>query len=210
VDSSAYGGNSDVSFLIAEDDEQVGRVLHRSLAEHGKTSLVRSIGEARSALAAESFTAVVVDVGLPDGCGLELITDAREQDPAVAALVVSGQVSASRLAEAHLLGAHYLLKPIDTWQLGLFAVRTRSRLRERNTRIKAVVRRWTIEYQLTPAEAAILDLAAHGAPRAKLAALRDVEPSTVKKQVQVVLHKTGDTSLEAAVSRLLRAVLDES
>ena len=199
-----------ISFLIAEDDELVGRILMRTLEGHGRTSLVTTLGAARTALAADSYTAVVVDVGLPDGCGLELITDARANDPMMPALVVSGQVNADRLAEAHLLGAHYLLKPIDTWQLELFAVRARSRLRERTTRVQAIVRRWAIEYELTPAEAAILDLAAHGTPRSRLAQLREVAPSTVKKQVQVVLHKTGDSSLEAAVSRLLRAVLDES
>jgi len=197
-----------VSFLVAEDDEQVGRVLLHTLAEHGRTSLVTTLQQARSALAAETYAAVVVDVGLPDGSGLELITDARTHDPSIAALVVSGQVDGSTLAAAHLLGAHYLLKPVDAWQLGLFAVRTRARLRERQTKIEAVVRRWSAEYELTNAEAAILDLAAHGAPRARLAELREVAPSTIKKQIQVVLNKTGDPSLEAAVSRLLRTVLN--
>ncbi|MBS2016194.1 MAG: response regulator transcription factor [Deltaproteobacteria bacterium] len=199
-----------VSFLIAEDDDLVGRSLQRALGQHGRTSLVTTIDDARTALAAETFSAVVVDVGLPDGSGLDLIPHARCQDPTLPALVLSGQVDASRLAEAHLLGAHYLLKPVDTTQLGLFALRTRARVRERQTRIENVVQRWSYEYQLTAAEAAVLSLAAHGAPRGMLAALRDVAPSTVKKQVHIILDKTGDASLDAAVSRLLRGVLDDS
>jgi DNA-binding NarL/FixJ family response regulator len=196
--------------LVAEDDELVGRVLVRALEEHGRTQLVTTLEAAREALRTQSFTAVVVDVALPDGCGLDLITEARSQDPACSALVVSGGVDERRLAEAHHLDAHYLLKPIDTKQLDLFAVRMVARRRQREEKIAAVVGRWTVEYDLTAAETGVLELAAHGAARARLAELRGVAPSTVKKQVQVVLTKTGDTSLEAAVSRLLRAVVDQS
>lgn len=198
-----------VSFLIAEDDELVGRILVRTLSEHGRTELVTSIEDARTALKTTSFTAVVVDVGLPDGSGLDVITDAREQDPAVSALIVSGGVDQRRLAEAHHLNASYLLKPVDTRQLGLFAVRMRAKMRQRDAKIEALVERCSVEYDLTPAEASVLQLAAQGAARSRLAELRGVAPSTVKKQVQVVLTKTGDTSLEGAVSRLLRAIVDE-
>lgn len=199
-----------VSFLIAEDDELVGRILVRTLSEHGRTELVTTVQEARNILREQSFTAVVVDVGLPDGSGLDLIMDARTQDPHMAALVVSGRVDERRLAEAHHLGVSFLLKPVDTRELGLFAVRTRAKTRSRHERIAAVAERWAVQYDLTPAEAAVLQLAAKGAPRAKLAEMRGVAPSTVKKQVQVLLTKTGDNTLEVAVSRMLRAIVDET
>jgi DNA-binding NarL/FixJ family response regulator len=200
---------SSVSFLIAEDDELVGRLLARALSAHGDTHLVTSVADARSALEARSFTGVVVDVGLPDGSGLDLIDDARRQDPATTALVVSGHVDAPRLAKAHRLRAAYLLKPVDTTQIELFAVRTRSRLHERSVRVAALVRRWAQEHRLTGAEAAILELAAEGHSRVRLAELRNVSPSTLKKQIQIALAKTGDASLESAVNRLLRAVVDD-
>ncbi|MDB4945076.1 MAG: Transcriptional regulatory protein rprY [Labilithrix sp.] len=199
-----------LSFLIAEDDELVGRILVRTLSEHGRTELVSTISDAKRFLETQSFTAVVVDVGLPDGSGLDLISDARTRDPSMAALVVSGNVDERRLAEAHHLGVSFLLKPVDTKELGLFAVRTRARTRARLERIAAIVDRWKVQYDLTPAEAAVLQLAARGVPRAQLPELRNVAPSTVKKQVQIVLTKTGDSSLEAAVSRLLRAIVDET
>lgn len=209
VTCDPQGVGKAASFLIAEDDELVGRVLVRTLSEHGRTELVRTVEDARSALKTRSFTAVVVDVGLPDGSGLDLISDARSQDPSIAALVVSGGVDERRLAEAHHLGAHYLLKPVDTRQIGLFAVRMRSKLNHRDAKIAAIIEQWSVEYDLTPAEAGVLALAVQGAARSRLAELRGVAASTVKKQVQVILTKTGDTSLEAAVSRLLRAIVDE-
>lgn len=206
---SCVAMGSAVSFLIAEDDALVGKILVRELSQHGRTELVTTVEEARTALSKGCFTAVVVDVGLPDGSGLDLIVDARSHDPGVSALVVSGRVDERRLAEAHHLGASFLLKPVDTRQLGIFAARTRSRSQARHEKIAALVERWRVEYELTPAEAAVFELAAHGALRASLAELRGVAPSTVKKQVQVILTKTGDTSLEGAVSRLLRAIVDE-
>jgi DNA-binding NarL/FixJ family response regulator len=197
------------SFLIAEDDELIGRALVRTLSAHGHAELVTTAKQARTALASHSFTAVVVDVALPDGSGLDLISDARAHDPSVSALVVSGGVDAQRLAEAHHLGAPYLLKPLDVRELGLFAVRTRAKMQQKHERIAAIVERWRVEYDLTPAEGAIVELAAHGAPRSRLAELRNVAASTVKKQVQVILTKTGDSTLEGAVSRLLRKIVDE-
>jgi len=199
-----------VSFLIAEDDELVGRILVRALSEHGDAVLVTTIEGARSALKRQSFDAVVVDVGLPDGSGLDLIMDARSHDPSMSALIVSGRVDERTLAEAHHLGVSFLLKPVDTKELGIFAVRTRSKTRARHEKVTAIVERWAVEYDLTPAEAAVLELAAHGARRSRLAALRGVAPSTVKKQVQVILTKIGDVSLEGAVSRLLRTIVDSA
>src|SRR5438270_254959 len=80
-------------------------------------------------------------------------------------------------------------------------------LGEHGKRITAHVQQWTATYDLTTAEAAVLELAAQGAPRPLLPQLRDVAPSTVKKQVQFMLTKTGDSSLDIAVSRLLRAIV---
>lgn len=198
-----------VSFLIAEDDELVGRLLVRALSAHGKTELVTTVADARSAMERESFTAVVVDVGLPDGSGLDLINDARAQDPTVSALVVSGRVDARRLAAAHVLDASYLLKPVNAEQIELFAVRMRSKVRARAARIAQAVEQWSVEYELTRAEASILEIAAEGASRSQLAAARGVAPNTLKKQVQILLAKTGDSTLDVAVNRLLRTLLDE-
>jgi DNA-binding NarL/FixJ family response regulator len=199
-----------VSFLIAEDDAMVGRVLVRALSEHGRTDLVTTVAGARAALSRCAYSAVVVDVGLPDGSGLELITAARRQYPGMSALIVSGGVDERRLAEAHDLGASYLLKPVDTKQLDLFAQRMRTRLRSHRAKLSSVIERWAADYRLTAAEAAVLELSVNGAPRARLAELRGVAPSTVKKQVQVILTKTGDISLDGVANRILRTILDET
>ena len=199
-----------VSFLIAEDDELVGRMLVRALSAHGQTVLVTTLEAALKALKVRSFSAVVVDLGLPDGSGLDVIADARANHPGVSALIVSGNVDQRRLAAAHHLGVPFLLKPVDTREIGIFAVRTRSRTHARNERTAALVEQWTVEYELTPAEASLLALAVHGAQRPHLSELRGVAPSTVKRQVRGILTKTGDGTFEAAISRLLRAAVEQS
>lgn len=195
------------TFLILEDDIHVGKVLTRTLSRFGVAELVPSCRAGRAALAKKPFHAIVADVGLPDGSGLELIAAARALDPSLPALVVSGRVDAVLLREAHTLSAHYLLKPVEDGQLELFAARVRARVETFNARTKATLATWTGEYALTPTEGRVLELAVAGVSRAQLAQSRDVAPSTIKKQVQTILDKTGDPTLEAAVSRLLRAAL---
>ena len=199
-----------VSFLVAEDDGGVGRALVRALAPHGPTVLVSSNTDARRALAAHSFGAIVADIGLPDGSGFHLIAEARERHPTIAALVVSGHVDERRLAEAHRLGAHYLLKPTDVEQLGLFALRARAKSARLAAKSKVALERWAKQYHLTLAESGVLGLAVDGVPRHELANERRVKANTIKQQVQMVLEKTGDASLDEAVKRLLREVINET
>lgn len=198
-----------VSFLVAEDDSSVGRYLARVLGPHGNTELFTTMTEAQAALAAKVFHALVVDVGLPDGSGFNVARTARTRDPAVPVLVLSGRVDAERLAEAHTIGVHYLLKPVDSAQLEVFALRALARAHLRAGRIEAAVKSWTYRYDLTTSEASLLDLSARGALRSELADLRRVAPSTIKKQVQMLLDKTHNPSLDVAVARLLRTALDE-
>lgn len=62
-------------------------------------------------------------------------------------------------------------------------------------------------FDLTPAEAAILCLAAEGHTPGEIAKLRNVQPSTVKKQVQLVNRKLGARSLTHAAIVVLRMAL---
>ena len=193
---------------MAEDDLLVSRSVARALKRHGKTIVVHTFRAAHQALAREVPAALVVDVGLPDGSGLELAAAARVRDPFLPVLVMSGEVDAGRLAESHVLRAHYLLKPVDPKQLEIFASRVRRRATLSPAQIESMADLWKREYDLTRAERDVLLLCALGTPRGELASERDVKPSTVKKQVHLMLANTGDGSLEAAVSRLLREALE--
>jgi DNA-binding NarL/FixJ family response regulator len=194
-------------FLVAEDDLRVGRLVARTLSRHGHACVVATYRDATEALEEGGFSAIVADVGLPDGSGLDLVAAAKRRDPSVAALIMSGDVDSSRLSNAYALGVHYLLKPLDESELDVFASRTTDRGALNRARIDATITAWADERALTSSEAHLLRLAAFGARRGDLADLRNVAPSTIKKQVQSLLSKTAQPTLEVAVSRLLRDAL---
>lgn len=196
--------------MVVEDEACVARVLVKALAPHGRVDLVTSVAQARGAMETNVFSAIIVDVGLPDGSGLDLVAVVRGRDPKVPVLVVSGRVDADRLAEAHALDVHYLLKPVESRELALFVDRARKHAEHRRSRTEALIVEWTALYQLTPSEADVLRLAALGLDRGELAEARNVAPSTIKKHVQTLLAKLGAPSLDVAVIRLLLAALDAS
>lgn len=59
--------------LHVEDDEDIRRVVRRTLPEAWHVLGADSVRQARELLAANVFDAVVIDLGLPDGNGAELI-----------------------------------------------------------------------------------------------------------------------------------------
>lgn len=91
---------------VEDDPVQVGRV--RSLLNgSGKTTTASSLMEARSRLASEQFDLVLMDVGLPDGSGLDLLPLMRRSggEP-IPVIVHTGQPvspTAAKLVSATLL-----------------------------------------------------------------------------------------------------------
>ena len=192
------------NFLIAEDDAALGRSIARLLAKLGKTRTVDSVVAALENLEREAYDGIIVDISLSDGSGFEILRFARARRLHVMSLVLSGTISSERLTEAHQLGASYLLKPASIESIRIFGERA---LRGDDATAVAI-QAWQRDYRLTPSETEVLRLAAFGHERSSLADLRDVEPCTIKKQVVSMLSKTLDSSLENAVSRLLRQALE--
>jgi ActR/RegA family two-component response regulator len=60
-------------YLVIEDSEAYGRSLQRVLGRWGDTTIVRSTREGRVAIGARPWSAVVIDVSLPDGSGLDVL-----------------------------------------------------------------------------------------------------------------------------------------
>ena len=94
--------------LIVEDEPRLRRCLASFLSRRGwNVTAAGSLAEARAELAASSFDAAVLDVGLPDGDGLDLISRTGPQR----SLIVSARPDASRYAERGVV--HHLEKPLD-------------------------------------------------------------------------------------------------
>jgi PAS domain S-box-containing protein len=126
--------------LICEDDPDVAMILAEILRKEGmRAETVPSARAARAALEAVKFDVAIVDLHLPDGDGLEFITELRSRDGtrALPVIVVTarsrGQSDAGTVSALQL--ADWLQKPIDPQRL-LDAIRNvLTRPRDRRARI---------------------------------------------------------------------------
>lgn len=101
--------------LVIDDDRAVARLLVASLGQEGHT--VRSALTSDEGLElATSFQPdlVLLDVGLPDMSGLEVLKRIRTITPAVAVIMVTANTDPQRARKALELGAlAYVDKPFD-------------------------------------------------------------------------------------------------
>ena len=110
---------SAVRVLVVEDDPQLGPWLRNTLARaFGSSDMVTTLDEGRAALAVRNFELVVIDRGLPDGDGLALLPDLRQQRPSPATVVLTALDDPIDIARALDEGADdYLAKPFEPIEL---------------------------------------------------------------------------------------------
>ncbi|WP_249977440.1 response regulator transcription factor [Vreelandella olivaria] len=110
--------------LLVEDEPEMclrsTRILcdigyHESAIDH-----VESVGSALEYLHSQIPSLALVDLGLPDGSGTEVITRFRQHNPAMLILVISGMSSQEAILGALIAGANgYLLKERDDLEIML-------------------------------------------------------------------------------------------
>lgn len=192
------------SFLVVEDEGSVRRLLVRGLTAHGQVEAASTCVQARSALRARRFDALVVDVTLPDGSGLDLIELAMRRSPGICVLVLTGSTDHEVIGRTLEAGARFLLKPCDVKHLDMLAEEVLSRRSARERRTSVTLARWAKDFGLSDTEVELLSLGAQGVARDKFSSRRGVRPDTIRKQIQMLLQKTGDDTFEGAVNSLLR------
>src|SRR4029077_11878720 len=124
---------------------------------------VPSMKEARHALRSVRWTALVIDISLPDGSGLDALALARKRGYEGPALVFSAYHDPLEINRAYALEAKYLVKPGSPEDLRGFVLEALKR------RPRTSGARWIQRYKLTQAEAAILKAAADGWSRDQIA-----------------------------------------
>jgi two-component system response regulator PilR (NtrC family) len=106
---------SGLSLLVVDDDPSVVRSMTRVLGGLGaEVTGVAGLREARSSLAENTPDAVLADLQLKDGTGLELLPDYLGRQPGGAFYMITGHGSVDNAVEALRQGArHYFEKPVD-------------------------------------------------------------------------------------------------
>ena len=117
--------------LVIEDDPVLADGVRTGLALRGATlDVVASCAEGKAALEANEFDAVVLDIMLPDGSGLDLLASLRIQGNRVPVLLLTAlDEVADRIAGLDRGADDYLGKPFDLDELAA-RVRAISRRRE--------------------------------------------------------------------------------
>ena len=117
--------------LIVEDDAHIRRLLRATLQRAGHEAV--EAADARQALALldiEHPDVVLLDLGLPDRDGLELIEPMRLRSAATLIVVSAREDSAEKVAALDLGADDYVTKPFDTEEL---LARIRTALRHQRT-----------------------------------------------------------------------------
>jgi len=104
-----------LTLLVVDDEPSIVRSLVRVFTGLGaEVTGVGSIREARLQVADKVPDAVLADLQLKDGTGLELLPDFLERNPEGAFYMITGHGSVANAVEALNQGArHYFEKPVD-------------------------------------------------------------------------------------------------
>jgi DNA-binding response OmpR family regulator len=119
--------------LLVEDDEALGRAVQGHLALSGHAiDLVTTAGDADAAMRTGEHALVLLDLGLPDGDGLDLLRALRRRSDWRPCIVLTARDQITDRIEGLKAGADdYVVKPFDLGELQarVLAVARRSQAR---------------------------------------------------------------------------------
>jgi DNA-binding response OmpR family regulator len=105
--------------LIVEDNEELAELLAKGLQTAGyQADILSTIEEAKSILGKTSYAALILDLGLPDGDGLELLRELRQRNNPIPVLVLTARGGLHDRVHGLRSGADdYLVKPFALEEL---------------------------------------------------------------------------------------------
>ena len=124
--------------LLVEDDSMLGSALQRVLQQESfAVDWVQDGDEAVLALNALPYDLVLLDLGLPGKCGLEILHGLRKRRASVPVIILTARDAVSdRIAGLDSGADDYMVKPFDPDEL---SARIRALLRRRDGRIEPLI-----------------------------------------------------------------------
>jgi two-component system response regulator HydG len=119
--------------LVADDNLEMARTLADGLADRGyDVTAVASGKEAIARLSTERVDAIVTDLRMPSGDGMELLAASRQLDVERPVIVMTAYSAIDTAVESIRQGAyHYLTKPFKQDELAIFLARALDDVRVR-------------------------------------------------------------------------------
>ncbi|MBV7462220.1 MAG: DNA-binding response regulator [Burkholderiales bacterium RIFCSPHIGHO2_01_FULL_64_960] len=204
----------DVSVAIVEDDPRTRRRFEHALARADRLWLAYSagtVGEMVAWLRDNRVDVLLVDLGLPDGSGLQVISHCRKLSPGTEIMVISMFGDEANMMRAFEAGARgYLLKDgteddLADHVLSLNAggsPMTPIIARQLLTRLSpapAMTSALPVDATLTARERDILAKLARGYTYAETAEILGISPSTVQSHVKNIYSKLAVHSKTEAI-----------
>jgi DNA-binding response OmpR family regulator len=147
-----------MKILVVEDQQRLAEFLRRGLSEQSYTVVCAgNCQDARDALCETKFDAIVLDLGLPDGNGLDLLGEWRRSGFVEPVLILSARDTVQDRIKGLDLGADdYLPKPFSLEEL---LARVRSLLRRQSPVKKTVLEHHGLKLDLLGRTAHLGDVA---------------------------------------------------
>jgi two-component system NtrC family response regulator len=110
-----------IHILVVDDEQSIRRLAEKELGSDRRR--ITSVGSARKALKAfkrHAYDVVMLDMRLPDGDGMDLLTRFQDLAPEVQVIIITGFGDVNNAVQAMKLGAYdYITKPFDLDRLEL-------------------------------------------------------------------------------------------
>jgi DNA-binding NarL/FixJ family response regulator len=201
LEIGAAGVDARQKILIVEDEPSLSTTLVRATETYFTAVLATSKAAAIDVVdAGADVVAAIVDIGLPDGDGLDVVAALRRRSADMPILVLTGSNEPSTINRAQLMRAEYVVKPFFSDNVARFVQRALAHGSALDKdRLQATVAQISTDYRLSSREAQILIFAVEGVPRRHIAEVLGVSENTVKTQVRSLLDKLGKETLSEAV-----------
>jgi DNA-binding response OmpR family regulator len=196
--------------LLVEDDPTLSALVQQNLAVQGfAVDAAATIEEADSALAATTFDAVLLDLSLPDGDGIELLKRLRRRRSNVPVIAVTARDGLDDRVQGLNLGADdYIVKPFATEEL---VARMRAVLRRPPEALGLRLTLGNLDLDTAGGTVAV-DGQTVAVPRKELAILealmrragRVVARTALEQSVYSLGEEIGSNAMDANISRLRR------
>lgn len=205
---------TNLDILLVEDDEVIAQELASRWRRAGiQVSVARTLQQAAAALAASSPDIVVLDLGLPDGDGVDWLLALRRQGNALPVLALTARDRVTDRVRGLKSGADdYLTKPVAVEELDARIEALIRRVRRlKGESIQFGPLRWSATdgvaslqgraLELLPREFQVLGILLRRAPR--LVSKRSLLDELAEQNLEV-----GDSAAEVYISRLRRKLAD--
>jgi two-component system, NtrC family, response regulator AtoC len=127
--------NTNEQILVVDDDEAIRWTLREALQSWGFAAIeADSVAEALKQYRTELPAAVLLDIDLPDGSGLDVLREIKSEHPEAIVIMITGNVQVANTISALRGGAYdFISKPINLEELRVTirnAIETRHLRRE--------------------------------------------------------------------------------